>query len=122
MSRPPPGDSASLAAGGVLPLAAAFDRLAAVRDVAYVELFRHGTLSVELYAPRGVDPQTPHSRDELYVIARGAGEFLCAERRQRFAAGDLLFVPARVVHRFERFSDDFAAWVMFYGPEGGERP
>jgi len=22
--------------------------------------------------------------------------------------------------RFEEFSDDFATWVMFYGPEGGE--
>jgi hypothetical protein len=34
--------------------------------------------------------------------------------------GELLFVPAGVVHRFEDFSDDFATWVMFYGPEGGE--
>lgn len=34
--------------------------------------------------------------------------------------GDLLFVPAGVVHRFEEFTDDFATWVMFYGPEGGE--
>jgi len=24
------------------------------------------------------------------------------------------------VHRFEQFSDDFEAWVFFYGPEGGE--
>jgi len=34
--------------------------------------------------------------------------------------GDLLFVPAGIVHRFEDFTDDFATWVMFYGPEGGE--
>ena len=24
-------------------------------------------------------------------------------------------------HWFERFSDDFAVWVLFYGPEGGEK-
>jgi len=24
------------------------------------------------------------------------------------------------VHRFEEFSNDFAVWVFFYGPEGGE--
>jgi hypothetical protein len=24
-------------------------------------------------------------------------------------------------HRFEDPSDDFGTWVMFYGPEGGER-
>ena len=42
--------------------------------------------------------------------------------RHRFAPGDLLFVPAGVEHRFEEFSDDFAAWVFFYGPEVGEVP
>jgi hypothetical protein len=25
-------------------------------------------------------------------------------------------------HRFEDFTDDFGTWVIFYGPEGGERP
>ncbi|MEO8164540.1 MAG: cupin domain-containing protein, partial [Betaproteobacteria bacterium] len=35
---------------------------------------------------------------------------------------DMLFVPAGVPHRFEMFTDDFCVWVMFYGPEGGERP
>ncbi len=43
----------------------------------FVELFGHGTLLVELYAPRGHDP-------------------------------------------LEAFTDDFATWVMFYGPKGGE--
>jgi mannose-6-phosphate isomerase-like protein (cupin superfamily) len=38
-----------------------------------------------------------------------------------FAVGDALFVAAGVEHRFENFSDDLAAWVAFYGPEGGER-
>jgi hypothetical protein len=28
----------------------------------------------------------------------------------------------RMPHRFEDFTDDFATWVIFYGPEGGERP
>jgi hypothetical protein len=31
-------------------------------------------------------------------------------------------VPAGHVHRFESFSDDFAVWVFFYGPSGGEAP
>lgn len=40
-----------------------------------------------------------------------------------FAHGSLeveLYTPAGQVHRFEQFSDDFAVWVAFYGPEGGE--
>ena len=86
----------------------------------YVELFRHGTLSVELYAPRGSDPQDPHTRDEVYVVVQGRGQFRNGDARHPFGPGDLLFVPAGVVHRFEDFTDDLAVWVVFYGPEGGE--
>jgi len=88
----------------------------------YVELFQHGTLSVELYAPRGRDPQTPHSRDEVYMVVQGTGEFVNGDARHRFGPGDLLFVPARVPHRFEGFTDALVVWVIFYGPEGGEVP
>ena len=88
----------------------------------FVELFKHGTLSVELYAPRGHDSQGPHTRDEVYVVVQGSGHFRNGEARHRFGPGDLLFVPAGVVHRFEEFTDDLAVWVVFYGPEGGEMP
>jgi mannose-6-phosphate isomerase-like protein (cupin superfamily) len=54
------------------------------------------------------------------VVAAGSGWFVSAETRRPFEAGEVLFVPAGVVHRFEDFSDDFATWVFFYGPEGGE--
>ena len=84
-------------------------------------LFEHGSLQVKLYAPRGVDTQTPHTRDEIYVVARGEGWFVHGEQRHRFAAQDVLFAAAGVVHRFEGFSEDFLVWVFFYGPEGGER-
>ena len=84
-------------------------------------VFEHGSLQVKLYAPRGTDPQAPHTRDEIYVVVRGEGWFVCAGRRHRFGPHDVLFAQAGVVHRFEDFSDDFATWVFFYGPEGGER-
>lgn len=87
----------------------------------WAPLFQHGTLEVEIYAPRGTDPQNPHKKDEVYVVAQGSGEFLCGQERVKFVAGDLLFVPAGETHRFESFTDDFYAWVIFYGPEGGER-
>jgi mannose-6-phosphate isomerase-like protein (cupin superfamily) len=88
----------------------------------FVELFRHGTLAVELYAPRGTDPQSPHTRDEVYFVVHGAGRFRNGPECHRFGPGDVLFVPAGVEHRFEDFSEDLAVWVIFYGPEGGERP
>ena len=88
----------------------------------FVSAFKHGTLEIELYAPRGHDPQTPHRRDEVYVVVSGEGEFVHAGRRDRFAPGDVLFVAAGAEHRFEHFTDDFAVWVFFYGPDGGEEP
>ena len=84
-------------------------------------VLEHGTLEVEIYAPRGRDPQNPHTRDELYVVVSGSGEFVNGEERQKFGPGDALFVPARVPHRFENFTDDLVVWVVFYGPEGGEK-
>ncbi|HKP85688.1 MAG TPA: cupin domain-containing protein [Blastocatellia bacterium] len=84
------------------------------------EVFAHGSLVVKMYAPRGVDHQTPHARDEVYVVASGSGEFVSGETRERFGPNDFIFAPAGVAHRFENFTDDFFVWVLFYGPEGGE--
>lgn len=86
----------------------------------FITAFAHGSMSVELYAPVGHDPQTPHSQDELYFIHAGSGTFVLAGERHAFAPGTCFFVPAGVEHRFEEFTDDFATWVVFWGPEGGE--
>ena len=83
-------------------------------------LMRHGSMRLRYYAPRGLDTQTPHDQDELYVVVSGTGEFVVGTGRTPFAAGDVLFAAAGTAHRFENFSDDFAAWVIFYGPSGGE--
>jgi len=104
-----------------LTISQGLKRLPGSQGERFVELFQHGTLAVELYAPRGDDPQTPHTRDEVYVVAQGSGRFRNGSERHGFGPGDVLFVPAGVTHRFEEFSDDLAVWVFFYGPEGGEK-
>ncbi len=85
----------------------------------FAGLFGRHDLEVEIYAPRGEDLQTPHSRDEIYIVARGEGFFVMGSQRQPFRAGDFLFAPAGMAHCFERFTDDLAVWVFFFGPEGG---
>ncbi len=105
-------------------VAEALQRLAAAGGARSVALFAPGNLQVKMYVPRGpqgelIDPQTPHTRDEVYVVARGSGVFFNGTTRQPFQPGDFLFVAAGVAHRFESFSEDFAVWVMFYGPTGG---
>ena len=99
-------------------------------------MLAHGTMELRWCAPKEHDPQTPHDRDELYIVVSGTGVFMRAvesspfddtslpiqgEERVTFGPGDALFVAAGTVHRFEEFSDDFATWIVFYGPEGGER-
>ena len=86
----------------------------------YLELFTHGSLAIEVYKPVARDLQTPHARDEVYVVIAGHGTFFCNGERSAFGPGTLLFVPAGVEHRFEEFTDDFSTWVLFYGPHGGE--
>ena len=83
-------------------------------------LFRHGSLLVEIYKPDLIDKQTPHTRDEVYVVATGSGEFINGEEQHAFAVGDVIFVKAGVEHRFINFTEDFSTWVFFYGPKGGE--
>jgi mannose-6-phosphate isomerase-like protein (cupin superfamily) len=107
-------------AKGYLKALSGLDQLPGPDGQRYIELFRHGTLCIELYAPRGNDPQTPHTRDEIYVIISGNGRFVCASQQTSFGPGDVLFVPAGEEHRFMEFGDDFATWVFFYGREGGE--
>jgi mannose-6-phosphate isomerase-like protein (cupin superfamily) len=87
-----------------------------------VSLFRHGTMELKLYAPRGEDPQQPHTRDEVYIVVAGRGRFDNGGEVVDVAVGDALFVPAGREHCFRDFSDDFATWVVFYGREGGEAP
>jgi mannose-6-phosphate isomerase-like protein (cupin superfamily) len=96
------------------------ERLPGPRGERFAELFQHGTLSVEVYAPRRKDPQQPHTRDEVYVVVSGTGRFLRGEEDAVFERGDVLFAQAGMFHHFVDFSQDFVAWVFFYGPKGGE--
>ena len=101
-------------------LAQGIDALPGPAGERSVAVFEHGTLQLKVYAPRDTDPQQPHTRDELYFVAQGSGEFLSGGTRILLVAGDALFVAAGQTHRFENFSGDFAVWVVFYGVEGGE--
>jgi mannose-6-phosphate isomerase-like protein (cupin superfamily) len=87
----------------------------------YAEALAHGSMSLGLYVPVGRDPQTPHTQDEVYIVRTGRAEFMLAGKLHPCAAGDALFVAAGVAHRFQNLSEDFSAWVVFWGPNGGER-
>jgi mannose-6-phosphate isomerase-like protein (cupin superfamily) len=80
----------------------------------FTNAFSKGNFELEFFAPQGHDYQTPHEKDEIYVIARGSGEFVKENERMTFTTGDVLFVEAGVSHHFENFTEDFATWVIFF--------
>jgi mannose-6-phosphate isomerase-like protein (cupin superfamily) len=86
----------------------------------FIEALAHGSMRVELYAPVGADPQTPHLQDELYFVQAGTGVLDIEGTPHPFGPGTCFFVAAGARHRFERFSADFVTWVVFWGPAGGE--
>jgi mannose-6-phosphate isomerase-like protein (cupin superfamily) len=87
----------------------------------FVTMMAGGTMSVEVFAPKGTDLQQPHTQDELYFVHSGTGQIIINGQRFEAATGDAFFVAAGVAHRFENFSNDFVTWVVFYGPQGGEK-
>jgi mannose-6-phosphate isomerase-like protein (cupin superfamily) len=87
----------------------------------FVTMMAGGSMSVEVFAPKGADLQQPHTQDELYFIHSGAGQIIINGQRFDAATGDAFFVAAGAAHHFENFSNDFVTWVVFYGPHGGEK-
>ena len=99
----------------------AIEQLKKETDKKFTVLLNNCIMSVEYYAPEKIDEQTPHQQDEIYVITSGSSEFFRDGETVKCQTGDVLFVPAGMEHRFVNFTDDFATWVIFYGPKGGEK-
>lgn len=77
-------------------------------------------MEIEIYKPDQIDRQTPHTRDELYVVISGSGYFLNGTRGTRLSLGKCC-LSLQERNRFEQFTDDFSTCVFFYGQEGGEK-
>ena len=86
----------------------------------FAAAIKHGSMLLEVFAPRGSDRQSPHSQDEIYIVVSGMAELDRAGERMPARVGDALFVAAGVEHKFYEMSDDFITWVVLWGPEGGE--
>jgi mannose-6-phosphate isomerase-like protein (cupin superfamily) len=81
---------------------------------------QRGTMRLSVYAPTNQDAQDPHDQDELYIVISGTGTFAKGQEQASFKPGDAIFVEAGAAHAFTNFSSDFATWVIFWGPKGGE--
>ncbi len=84
-------------------------------DVHWVEHLRVPSMSLGTYSIRagGVDDQTPHAQDEVYVVIEGRAGFESGGRRVEVGPGSTLFVPADEVHRFVEVTEDLTLVVVF---------
>ena len=80
------------------------------------EAFVDGDLEIR-FTPRPTDgPQKPHQRDEVYIVAAGSGFYRVDGKLVAVGPGDMCFAAAHAEHGFENFTEDFAIWIIFYGP------
>ncbi len=81
----------------------------------YFEFLRVPALSAGVYVlpAGGTDPQRPHSEDELYYIAAGAGSIEVDGESRPVRAGSLIYVPAHAPHRFHSITQELRILVFF---------
>lgn len=90
----------------------------------WAEHLRTDDLSIGTYVvpAGGIDPQEPHSEDEVYVVKSGRGVLAGPGSRIEVAPGSVVFVPAGEQHRFEQVTKDLVLIVVFGPAEGSRDP
>ena len=82
---------------------------------AYLEFARLPSLSMGLYVlpAGGVDPQQPHTEDEVYYVISGRAQVRVGDEDQPVTPGSIILVPARVPHRFHTIIEELTLLVFF---------
>jgi mannose-6-phosphate isomerase-like protein (cupin superfamily) len=85
----------------------------------YLEFLRCATMSAGIYClpSGGVDGQSPHDQDEVYVVVRGQACVTIGDDTHDVGPGSTIYVPARVPHKFHDIADDLHVLVVFAPPE-----
>ena len=88
----------------------------------WLEFMRSPDLSVGLYVldVGGVDGQSPHTEDEVYLVVSGRGAITVGDEVRAVKAGSIVFVDAGVPHRFHDIVEELVILVAF-GPAEGSR-
>src|SRR5438128_12608971 len=81
----------------------------------YLEFLRVPVLSAGLYVlpTGGADPQGPHKQAEIYYVFRGGARMRSGSNDQEVRAGSIIFIAAKVEHRFYETKETLADRVFF---------
>jgi mannose-6-phosphate isomerase-like protein (cupin superfamily) len=79
-----------------------------------------GDLSVGTYSipAGGLDDQTPHTEDEIYVVQSGRATVAADSGTAEVGPGSVVFVPAKELHQFTEILEDLVMVVIFAPPYG----
>ena len=88
----------------------------------YLEFLRESSMSCGLYRlPAGsVDPQQPHTEDELYYVLNGRAHITVDDETRPVQPGSAIFVAAHVPHRFHDIEEALTVLVFFAPAEGSQ--
>jgi mannose-6-phosphate isomerase-like protein (cupin superfamily) len=81
----------------------------------YLEFLRRASLSMGVYRlpAGGVDPQSPHTEDEVYYVVNGNAQIRVGDEDRSVGPGSIVFVAAHVEHRFHSIEEDLTILVFF---------
>jgi quercetin dioxygenase-like cupin family protein len=83
-----------------------------------------GDLSLGTYCipAGGLDDQSPHTEDEIYVVQSGRATLVADSGSAEVGPGSVVFVPAGEAHSFTDIVADLALIVVFAPPYGSRAP
>ncbi|PKB81469.1 MAG: hypothetical protein BZY88_06515 [SAR202 cluster bacterium Io17-Chloro-G9] len=84
----------------------------------YHEFIRSEYLSCGLYclAAGSVDPQQPHTEDEIYYVIKGSATVSVDGEDRLISEGATIFVAKEVEHRFHTITEGLTILVIFAPP------
>ncbi len=90
---------------------------------AYLEFLPRPSLSMGVYRlpAGGADPQSPHGEDEVYYVVSGKARIRVGDEDRLVGAGSIVFVAARVPHRFHAIEEDLTILVFFAPAENSNQ-
>ena len=90
----------------------------------YLEFLKIPDLSMGLYVlpAQGVDPQLPHTEDEVYFVVAGKAKIKVADEDRAVQAGSIIYVAKNVEHRFHSIEEELTVLVFFAPAEYANKP
>jgi len=86
-------------------------------DKLYLEFLKVPDISMGLYVlpAGGVDPQSPHTEDEVYYVVGGRAKIQVADEDRGVQAGSIVYVAKNVEHRFHSIEKELQV-IVFFAP------